>query len=50
VLCVILPPTSGQAIDPHSLLDEILQSQDAEAKLMTESFLFVTTQYLRGMK
>ena len=47
---VILPPKRGSGVDPHSLLDEIMQSDDAQAKLAVENFLFITTQYLRGAK
>ncbi len=47
---VVLPPQGGSAIDPHSLLDEILQSDDVQAKLAVENLLFITTQYLRGAK
>ena len=47
---LILPPEPGRAVDPHSLLDEVLQSDDDQAKLAVENFLFVTTQYLRGVK
>jgi transcriptional regulator with XRE-family HTH domain len=47
---VVLPPQRGSGIDPHSLLNEILQSDDQQAKLAVENFLFITTQYLRGSK
>ena len=47
---VLLPPKAGSAIDPHSLLDEVLQSDDVQVKLAVEQLLFITTQYLRGVR
>jgi DNA-binding transcriptional regulator YiaG len=47
---VFHPAHRGAGIDVHALLDEILQSNDPQAKLAAENFLFITTQYLRGAK
>lgn len=43
-------PSTGAALDLHTLLDEILQSGDPTATLAVENLLAITAQYLRRPK
>lgn len=47
---VFEPAPRGSGLDLHALLDEILQASDPTARLTTENFLFMATQYLRRPK